>query len=760
MDSMAQGIMVLGSDLRVRTINDRARALMGVPPEIARVGAHMADLFRHNAKLGEYGEGEVEDLVNEQIVRLVTAWEDSIVHLRADGTRVKVRRTTMPDGGWVTTYTDVTAEAEAEAKLARLAEVPARNPNPVIELDAEGNPIIVNDAASSLFKKIEERGLEHPALAGVAAMLERRKPGRKKAVTEEVAVGRRAFHRRVVPGQYRDGVLVYFNEITDLRRAQQRTRESEERHRQLLEQMPDAVLVHDGGAVLYANPAAAELFAASSVDELVGCRVIDLSPEDLRATVRANIDRALERGAQVGPLETRKLRLDGQEVQVQLTGQGFVDRGGRSCIQVVLRDVTEQRLAEAQARRLEEQLRQAQKMEALGTLAGGIAHDFNNLLGAIIGYADLTAEDVADGSTAAQNLEQIMAAGGRARDLVQQILSFSRREQGEVGPVRLDGVVDEVVRLLRPTVPATIGIVPCIEVANAVIEGKSGQIHQVLMNLATNAVQSIGRAPGRITIALEGRHVEAGMDTATGPLAEGDYYVLEVADTGTGMERETVARMFEPFFTTKDVGEGTGMGLAVVHGIIGDHGGAIDVESAPGQGTLVRVYLPCGQAACGPDDARRDRRPDNRRQGRILVVDDEAMIADMAGKVLERQGYEVECVYSALEALATLRARIADFDLLITDQTMPNLTGDALIREAHRLAPSLPVILSSGYGRALSSDDARAIGAHAFLAKPYSPAELCATVHAALDGDGPGGSRSDTPPKPGNQPHSGKEQVP
>jgi len=281
----------------------------------------------------------------------------------------------------------------------------------------------------------------------------------------------------------------------------------------------------------------------------------------------------------------------------------------------------------------------------------------------------------------------------------------------------------------------------------------------VLMNLATNAVQAIGQATGRITISLDGRHVDARTDTAVGPLAAGDYYDLEVTDTGSGMAPETAARMFEPFFTTKGVGEGTGMGLAVVHGIVGDHGGAIDVESAPGEGTAMRVYLPRACTVPAADEVRTDDRPHARGHGRVLVVDDEAMIADMAGKVLERQGYEVECLYSALEALATLRARIADFDLLITDQTMPNLSGDDLIREAHRLAPSLPVVLSSGYGRALSSGDARAIGADAFLAKPYSPAELCATVHAVLDGEAPARDGSNEPSHPHDEPHPDKKEM-
>jgi signal transduction histidine kinase/ActR/RegA family two-component response regulator len=396
----------------------------------------------------------------------------------------------------------------------------------------------------------------------------------------------------------------------------------------------------------------------------------------------------------------------------------------------VLRDVSARRQAEAERARLESRLLQAQKMEAIGTLAGGIAHDFNNILAAILGYTELVADSLPERGEARANLEQVLQAGERARELVKQILTFSRQSEQERRPVRLAMVVGEVLRLLRSSLPTTIEIRRDLAAADGVVLAEPTQLHQVLMNLCTNAAQAMEPGGGVLTVSLHRETVE-GAEAAEHEGAEaGDHQVLSVADTGRGMSPTQREKIFEPYYTTKPAGEGTGLGLAVVHGIVRAHGGWLRVESEQGRGSTFRIYLPQASEEAAEETLALHTLPTGSE--RVLLVDDEAALVELGRQTLERLGYQVEAFTDSREALATLEERPADFDLVITDQTMPGITGLELAAEARRIRPGLPVLLCTGFSRVVDEASTRRAGVREVLMKPLVARDLAQAVRRAL----------------------------
>jgi nitrogen-specific signal transduction histidine kinase/ActR/RegA family two-component response regulator len=398
---------------------------------------------------------------------------------------------------------------------------------------------------------------------------------------------------------------------------------------------------------------------------------------------------------------------------------------------VFVRDIAERRRAEDTRRMLEAELYHAQKMEAVGTLAGGIAHDFNNILAAIVGNAEMAQMDLPAAHPSRNDIAEVLRATRRARALVSQILTFSRKQQPERCPVRVADIVDDTVRLLRATIPSTIELRSEIANADAHVYGEPTQFHQVIMNLCTNAAQAIGDQHGVIEIRQS--LVDIGGDPARGDLVPGRYLCLTVSDTGHGMDRATLERAFEPFFTTKEPGVGTGLGLAVVHGIVRSHGGAVLVDSAPGRGTTFRLYFPVLEAAPAVSTADVDEVPRGTGQ-RVLFVDDEPSLTNLSRRMLERLGYQVLALRSPTEALAAFRADPLAFDLVISDLTMPGLTGQQLTAELRRVRANVPVILSTGYLDRLDADTARALHVRELLIKPYTTETLATAVHRALAG--------------------------
>ena len=395
------------------------------------------------------------------------------------------------------------------------------------------------------------------------------------------------------------------------------------------------------------------------------------------------------------------------------------------------RDAAQCRTVAATRQQRERQLRQSQKMEAIGALAGGIAHDFNNILGTIIGYTSLLEIDVAGQPEAEESVSEILKASLRARDLVRQILAFGRQDDEERGVIALQQVIAEAIQFLRATVPASLKLTARIDPSTRPVLADASQIHQVVMNFTTNAIEAMAEQPGELEISY-GPCLVVSEFTARHPgLKPGPHAVLTVADTGPGMDPRTLKRIFEPHFTTKPPGLGTGLGLAVVHGIVKSHAGAVTVTSRAGGGTTFRVYLPTHLAA--PTPPAQDPAPPPRGDGqRILMIDDEAALTQVNGQLLERLGYHVSAHNSAQAALASFRAAPDAFHLVLTDLAMPGLDGVRLVRQIHNLRPLLPVILMTAFAGKLGATDASKLGMAELLLKPFTPQTLALAVHKAL----------------------------
>jgi signal transduction histidine kinase/response regulator RpfG family c-di-GMP phosphodiesterase len=378
---------------------------------------------------------------------------------------------------------------------------------------------------------------------------------------------------------------------------------------------------------------------------------------------------------------------------------------------------------------MEKHLQQVQKLEAIGNLAGGIAHDFNNILSAIIGNTKLALGDVEKDSEIEDYLHEIYTAGIRAKDVVSKILAFARRSDEAIKPIQVNAIIKEVLKLIRSFTPATIEIKHCIE-SESRIMGNASQIHQILMNLCTNAIHAMENG-GVLEIELKNIIVERDIRRKDMDLEVGDYVELRVSDTGTGIDPEILEKIFEPYFTTKGPAEGTGMGLSMVHGIVASYSGKMTVDSTLGKGSTFAIYLPVTEE----QSLDRPYEFDTLQGGteRILFVDDEDMIAKMGRRMLESLGYSVTALTKSLEALDLFKSKPNDFDLVITDMTMPNMTGDKLALELMNIRSDIPVILCTGYSKIMSDETASKIGIKAFIYKPTEHADLAKTVRKVLD---------------------------
>jgi len=381
-------------------------------------------------------------------------------------------------------------------------------------------------------------------------------------------------------------------------------------------------------------------------------------------------------------------------------------------------------------RHLKAQLVQSQKLESIGNLAGGIAHDFNNILSSVLGFTELALDDVEKGSNVEDSLQEVYAAGKRAKDLVSQILAFARQSDEELKPIQVDIIVKEVLHFIRSSIPSTIKIKGSID-SDSLIMGNQTQVHQILMNLCTNAAHAMEEDGGVLDVSLKDIMVDENFDNNKLKLKNGNYIKVSVSDTGTGIAPDIMDSIFEPYFTTKGLGEGTGMGLAMVHGIVESYSGKIDVVSSLGKGSTFTIYLPVTRKRRLAHQNKLEKLPLGSE--RILFVDDEAQIARMSSQVLERLGYKVTALSSSMDAFDLFHSKPNDFDLVITDMTMPDLTGDQMAIKMMRIRPDIPVILCTGYSKKISEETAAGIGIKGFLYKPMAKSDLAKTIRKVLD---------------------------
>ncbi len=479
---------------------------------------------------------------------------------------------------------------------------------------------------------------------------------------------------------------------------------------------PNPVLrISEDGNLLYANDASSPVLRTWRIREG------QLLPELWRTRV-AEI--AGSSGSETYEMECD----DGQAFFLTLqpiVGSGYVNAYGL--------DITKRKKAENEKIELELQLSQQQKMEAIGTLAGGIAHDFNNILAAMQGYLELSLDDLSDETAVRDHLEKILSCVHRATKLVRQILTFSRKNQQEQEKeqVQISSIVKEVHGMLRSSLPATIKFNRKIQADSSVIMADPTQIHQVLVNLCTNASHAMRDAGGLLEVILQDIDLDSETRVGDELLEPGPYVKITVTDTGCGMDKEVQERIFEPFFTTRKVNEGTGLGLSVVHGIIKSHEGAITVGSAPGKGTTFEIFLPKIDSVEIQDTEPSDQRARDKEV--ILLVDDEEVMVDVTRQILDRLGYEVIATTSSVDALETFQAKPDQFDLVITDQVMPDMTGTQLAEKLISIRPDISIILCSGFPENVSPDQLESIGIKEFVLKPVTRQEIGRIIRKVLD---------------------------
>jgi PAS domain S-box-containing protein len=599
------------------------------------------------------------------------------------------------------------------------------------------NPAALRAVGRELDAVVGREPQEYMPAAAAAAVVARYRDcvaaGRPIEYEQELDLGAgvRCYETRLVPLRDPGGelhrILGFARDITARRAAEQALRDSENVFSVAFHALPYSVAISDLATGRYLDVNAGfEKASGYTRDEVLGRTSVELELW-LDPSERERFRQQMLESGKVRSLELHFRNKSGQTV-IALCNCDLIELGGRRCIMNTFEDVTARRQAEREYAELEERLRQAQKLEALGTLAGGIAHDFNNLLTAAINFAELARLDAESPDIVRAHLEEVALAHRRARDLVNRILTFSRRQSQDRAPTSLPLVVEEVMRLLRSSLPKSIGVELALDAAAPPILANATQMHQVVMNLCTNAAQAMGTQGGTLGVRVEA--VEDDVPSAARPERR---VRLVVEDTGAGMSADTLARLYEPFFTTKQPGEGTGLGLSVVHGIVRDHGATISVQSELGRGTRFKLEFP----ALGTGAARRagSALPEPRAGGEhVLVVDDEPAIVRSTKVGLERLGFRVTSAASAAEALRLFDAAPARYQAALTDLSMPGMNGLELSRELLSRNPSLPIVLFSGHLEESSRDSARALGIREVLEKPAPLLVLARTLLAVLAG--------------------------
>jgi two-component system, cell cycle sensor histidine kinase and response regulator CckA len=514
------------------------------------------------------------------------------------------------------------------------------------------------------------------------------------------------------------------SEISERQSAEDALRESEQRYRQLVEDLPVGlfrVAPREEGAFLMVNPAFVRMFGYQSKDQVTVQSVQELYrfPE-----MRKHVMEMLRAEQSLQGLEVAFKKCDGSPLVGLVTAHVVLDSNAAPLyIDGIIEDITARK-------RLENQIRQRQKMEAIGTLAGGIAHDFNNILASIFGFAEAAKLQYAKGGPIEAHLDEILSGGLRARSLIKQILAFSRQTEVAKGSTAIVPILKETIKFLRASLPALIEIRLIVHVQEVLVWADPTQIHQVLMNLCTNAAHAMKFHGGLLEVTLDEVSVDNAAVLHYGDIKAGTYVRLTVSDEGHGIDQEYIERIFEPFFTTKERGEGTGMGLAVIHGIVNDMGGAIHVTSGPGKGSVFQVLLPRHEGPPSPSQAALPMPAEGR--GNILFVDDEKGFLASGKEILEQIGYGVTTAANGQEALAAFAADPHKFDLVLTDLVMPKMTGLDLTQRLRKLRPDIAVVLCTGFSDNIMTINKEVVGITDVVMKPLLAGELTGAIERAM----------------------------
>ncbi len=522
--------------------------------------------------------------------------------------------------------------------------------------------------------------------------------------------------------------------VRQLEEEKKRLAKSEKKYRRLVEALRDDYFFYTrdtNGMFTYISP---------SIENVLGYTQQEIKVHFTEYLTDSPINHAAVgyteqsmKGIKLPPYEVEIYHKNGSINRLEVTEEPVLDKQGQvTAVEGIANDITKRIFAERQLAKAQESLQQSQKLEAIGTLAGGIAHDFNNILTPIIGYTEISQLGLPEGSKGWQNSQEVLNAANQAKELIKQILTFSRRTETEKKPVLLQSLVKEALQLLRASIPSTIEIRESVDPNCDAISANPTQMHQILMNLCTNAYYAMRDQGGILVISLAEMDITPDNYIANLDLPTGKYLRLEVSDTGTGIEKDKQERIFEPYFTTKPMDDGTGLGLSVVHGIVTSHSGHITVYSEPDQGSTFHVYLPvivkhqtreepllAEEVSGGPE--------------RILLVDDDEKIGCLEKEQLESLGYQVTALTSGVEAVETFRKAPQDIDIVITDMTMPNITGAELSQELLKIKPDIPIILCTGFSELIDKDKATALGIQKYLMKPVGRKDLARAVRKVLD---------------------------
>ena len=519
-----------------------------------------------------------------------------------------------------------------------------------------------------------------------------------------------------------------FLDVTDRKLAEEALRQSEQKFHLLFDNAPVGYQsLDENGCFLDVNQAWLDILGYER-HEVIGKWFGDFLPLELVEVFKERFKKNIQRHDLIPNVEFPLLKKDGSIAMVDYMARiGRDEEGHFIRTHCAFMDITE-------SRKLEEQLRQSQKMEAVGTLAGGIAHDFNNILAVILGNTELAAFDIPDSNPAAMSLKAIRQASLRAKDMVQQLLAFSRKSDEKSRPFNMTPIIKESMKMLRSAVPTSVAFKQHLSGDLCNVQGDATQIHQIVMNLVTNAAHAMSEEGGLLEVNLENITLQEEKSCFDWVLSPGKYVRLKVRDTGEGIAPAIIERIFEPYYTTKEVGKGTGMGLSVVHGIVKRHGGGIRVESEVEKGTIFEIYFPALEKT-----AVEEKEPEGEIKGgpeRILFVDDEESLVSLNQQRLERLGYNVKSTTKPMEALEWFRTDPDQFDVIITDMTMPQMTGDRLAAEVLKIRPHLSVIICTGYSERMSAKKAETLGVSKYIEKPIGLRNLASSIREVLDEPG------------------------